>query len=144
LHLNGSHGPLYYKRYPKEFAKFQPECKTASVNECSVESLINAYDNSILYTDYLLANAIEKLEKSGVPSVLIYISDHGESLGENGIFLHGFPYALAPKEQKEIIWSSFPLKVKPQEYNQKNVMQSVLFLLRAETKTSNKNANILE
>jgi lipid A ethanolaminephosphotransferase len=148
LHQNGSHGPLYYKRYPKDFSHFKPECKTASVTECSLNELINAYDNTILYTDFLLANTINMLKKSNKPSVMIYVSDHGESLGEKGIFLHGFPYSIAPKEQKEIpylIWSSFPLKIKEkEEYDHKSVMQSILYLLKIETTHSNKNANILE
>jgi lipid A ethanolaminephosphotransferase len=148
LHQNGSHGPLYYKRYPKEFGKFTPECKTASVTECSLSELINAYDNTIFYTDFLLAKMIDVLKKSGKPSVMIYVSDHGESLGEKGMFLHGFPYSIAPREQKEIpylIWSSFPLKIKEkEEYDHKSVMQSVLHLLKAQTSHSNKDASILE
>ena len=147
LHQNGSHGPLYYKRYPKEFAKFQPECKTTAVNECNEQELINAYDNSILYTDYLIKQAIDELQKTGKPSILIYASDHGESLGENGIFLHGFPYAIAPKEQIEIpflVWASFPIKIKERErYIHKNIIQSVLSLLKAESKTKNEELNII-
>ncbi len=143
LHQNGSHGPLYYRRYPAEFSKFTPECKTASVNECSLENLINSYDNTILYTDFLLANTIEMLKKSKRPSVLIYVSDHGESLGEKGIFLHGFPYSIAPKEQKEIpflVWSSFPLKINEKDTHfHKEVMQGILFLLKAKTSHSNQN-----
>jgi lipid A ethanolaminephosphotransferase len=129
LHQNGSHGPLYYKRYPKEFAKFKPECKTSQVNKCSQEELINAYDNTILYTDYLLNKTIEKLKESKKNAVMIYISDHGESLGENGIFLHGFPYKIAPKEQKEVpflIWSSKKINANLNKKHHQGDLSSIL------------------
>lgn len=148
LHQNGSHGPLYYKRYPKEFAKFTPECKTSSVNQCSKEELVNAYDNTIFYTDFLINETIEKLKSLKTPSVLIYVSDHGESLGENGIFLHGFPYAIAPKEQKEIpflLWSSNEVKVKDlKEYNHKQVIHTIFNLLDVNTSLYNEELNIIE
>ncbi|NCU55982.1 MAG: phosphoethanolamine transferase, partial [Candidatus Fonsibacter ubiquis] len=81
LHSMGSHGPKYYKRYPKEFDKFQPSCKNNNPQECSKEELINAYDNTILYTDHFLDLLINKLKKQNKKSFLIYASDHGESLG---------------------------------------------------------------
>lgn len=147
LHQNGSHGPLYFKRYPKEFAKFKPECVTANVNECAKEELVNAYDNSILYTDFLLGQLIENVKKSAKPTVVIYVSDHGESLGEKGIFLHGFPLAFAPKEQIEIpflVWSSFPIEIKEKkEYTHKNVMNLILSLMKAKSKVINPEDNIL-
>ncbi len=113
LHQNGSHGPLYYKRYPKEFEKFKPTCQSANFDECSREEITNAYDNTILYTDYIIAQVINLAKKSKKPTVVVYVSDHGESLGEMGIYLHGFPYAIAPKEQKEIpfiVWMSDSFK----------------------------------
>ncbi|WP_072238917.1 phosphoethanolamine transferase [Campylobacter coli] len=110
LHLQGSHGPTYYKRYPSEFKKFIPTCDTNELSKCDSEALINTYDNTLLYTDYLLSEIIKLLkEKKDYESSLIYLSDHGESLGENGIYLHGMPYAIAPSYQTHIpviFWSN--------------------------------------
>ncbi|EIT5471640.1 phosphoethanolamine--lipid A transferase [Campylobacter coli] len=110
LHLQGSHGPTYYKRYPNEFKKFTPTCDTNELSKCDSEALINTYDNTLLYTDYLLSEIIKLLkEKKDYESSLIYLSDHGESLGENGIYLHGMPYAIAPSYQTHIpviFWSN--------------------------------------
>lgn len=111
FHDLGSHGPSYWRRYPERFAKFKPDCRTSELWRCSVESLVNAYDNSILYTDYVLAERIRLLKSLSdrIDSLLIYISDHGESLGERGLYLHGAPYALAPIEQTRVpylIWMS--------------------------------------
>ena len=104
LHTMGSHGPSYYKRYPKEFEQFKPSCKSNSPQECSKEELINAYDNTIVYTDYFLHQLIERLKKQNKKSFLLYASDHGESLGEHGLYLHGVPVKIAPKEQIHIPW----------------------------------------
>ncbi|MBZ7951346.1 phosphoethanolamine transferase [Campylobacter sp. LH-2024] len=110
LHLQGSHGPAYYKRYPKEFKKFNPTCDTNDLSKCTEDALMNTYDNTLLYTDYILSNIISLLkEKKGFQSSLLYLSDHGESLGENGIYLHGMPYAFAPSTQTHIpmiFWSN--------------------------------------
>ncbi|WP_114767734.1 phosphoethanolamine transferase [Vibrio rhodolitus] len=111
LHLIGSHGPTYYKRYPKEMAFFQPDCPRADIENCSEEQIINSYDNSIRYTDFVLSRLIERLVKleDKYNTALIYLSDHGESLGEDGLFLHGAPYAIAPKYQTHvplIVWMS--------------------------------------
>lgn len=104
LHIKGSHGPAYYKRYPKQFAKFQPECLTNDLAACTVEQIVNSYDNSILYTDFIVGKTIEILKdlESQFAPMLIYVSDHGESLGENGLFLHGIPYAFAPDTQTRV------------------------------------------
>jgi lipid A ethanolaminephosphotransferase len=104
LHQMGNHGPAYYKRYPAAFEKFTPVCRTNQLEECSQEEIRNAYDNAILYTDYFLANVIKLLKKNDAKftSAMLYMSDHGESLGENGLYLHGFPYAMAPDAQKHI------------------------------------------
>jgi lipid A ethanolaminephosphotransferase len=103
LHMNGSHGPLYYKRYPPVFEVFKKACKKRDLNTCTEEELVNAYDNTLLYTDYLLNSMIERLKaRTDIASLFLYASDHGESLGEYNLFLHGFPYFIAPKEQKEI------------------------------------------
>jgi len=104
LHTMGSHGPSYYKRYPKEFDQFKPNCKSNNPQECSRDELINAYDNTILYTDYFLHQLIERLKKQNKKSFLLYASDHGESLGESGLYLHGAPRKIAPKEQIHIPW----------------------------------------
>jgi lipid A ethanolaminephosphotransferase len=106
LHQMGSHGPAYYKRVPDAFKKFQPECLTNNLSECSREQITNSYDNTLLYTDHLLASSIAwlKAQEKTSRSAMMYISDHGESLGEKGIYLHGLPYAIAPNEQKQIPW----------------------------------------
>jgi lipid A ethanolaminephosphotransferase len=104
LHTLGSHGPAYSRRYPDPFGVFAPYCDKASPKECSDELVVNAYDNTILYTDYILQQLIQKLRDRSdqVDSFLFYASDHGESLGENGVYLHGLPYSIAPSAQTEI------------------------------------------
>lgn len=109
LHTKGSHGPSYYKRTPAEFKKFLPECAQDNVQDCSQQDVANAYDNTIVYTDYVLDKLIKLLKKQDFATAILYVSDHGESLGENGIYLHGLPYALAPKEQTQVpmfFWAS--------------------------------------
>ncbi|PFG57901.1 lipid A ethanolaminephosphotransferase [Vibrio sp. ES.051] len=111
LHLIGSHGPTYFQRYPKDKAFFQPDCPRADIENCSREQIENSYDNTIRYTDFVLEQTINKLKalEEKYNTALIYVSDHGESLGENGMFLHGMPYALAPDVQKRIpliMWMS--------------------------------------
>ena len=104
LHSMGSHGPAYYKRYPEQFEVFLPVCRTNQLNECSDEEISNAYDNTILYTDYFLSKVIGLLKNNSQESdtAMFYISDHGESLGEGGLYLHGMPYFMAPDEQINI------------------------------------------
>ena len=104
LHQLGNHGPAYFKRYPAAFRQFEPICETAELAQCSRQAIVNAYDNALLYTDHMLAQTIAYLKKqeSRFDTAMIYVSDHGESLGENGLFLHGVPYAIAPKEQTEV------------------------------------------
>ena len=103
LHTMGSHGPTYYKRYPKQFEKFTPTCDTENIPNCSLEEVVNTYDNTILYTDYIISSVIDKLkEYKNMDSSVLYASDHGESLGEKGIYLHGLPYSVAPEEQKRV------------------------------------------
>ena len=110
VHLQGSHGPTYYKRYPKEFAKFSPTCDTNELQKCTKEELINTYDNTILYTDHVVEEIIDEAKAhTEFLSSVIYVSDHGESLGENGVYLHGMPYLLAPEFQTHIpliFWSN--------------------------------------
>jgi len=104
LHMVGSHGPTYSKRFPKSFAHFQPDCETNQLIECERAQVINSYDNTILYSDDVLGRTIDFLKSLSrtYDTALVYVSDHGESLGENGIYLHSLPYALAPDEQKHV------------------------------------------
>lgn len=104
LHLIGSHGPGYHLRYPAAFERFTPACKQVDFSKCSVAEIVNAYDNTVLYTDHVLARAIGLLEAraTNLHGALWYVSDHGESLGENGVFLHALPYAIAPDLQTRV------------------------------------------
>ena len=109
MHQMGSHGPAYYKRVPDPFKKFQPECKSNALQDCSREQVVNSFDNTIFYTDYFLSQAIQWLKKSETTfaPALLYVSDHGESLGENNLYLHGLPYRVAPDVQKRVPWISW-------------------------------------
>ena len=104
LHQMGSHGPAYFKRSPPERKPFAPECSTNVLQQCDRQSLINAYDNSIAYTDHVLALSVAWAQRQGATHdpALLYVSDHGESLGENNLYLHGLPYAVAPREQTHV------------------------------------------
>lgn len=104
LHQMGSHGPAYYKRSPAQRKPFLPECTTNVLRECDPAALVNAYDNSIAYTDEVLGQAIGWLQRQtvGFDPALLYVSDHGESLGENNLYLHGIPYAIAPRQQTHV------------------------------------------
>lgn len=106
MHQMGSHGPAYYKRVPDAFKKFQPECKSNALQECTREQVVNSFDNTILYTDHFLGQAIQWLKKSeaNAAPAMLYVSDHGESLGENNLYLHGLPYRVAPDVQKRVPW----------------------------------------
>ncbi|HBC8591639.1 TPA: phosphoethanolamine transferase EptA [Citrobacter koseri] len=111
LHTIGSHGPTYYHRYPPQFAQFTPTCDTNEIQTCSQQQLVNTYDNTVLYVDYIVDKAINilKAHQDKFTTSLVYLSDHGESLGENGVYLHGLPYAIAPDAQKHIpmlLWLS--------------------------------------
>lgn len=145
LHMMGSHGPTYFRRYPEKFGKFVPACNTADLQDCTKEQIVNTYDNTILYTDYVVSSVIDILKKyPELESSMFYVSDHGESLGENNIYLHGLPYAVAPEEQKKvpmILWMSQKLREtfnaaydcllksgKENEYSHDNFFHSVLRL----------------
>ncbi|WP_430742014.1 phosphoethanolamine transferase [Shewanella mangrovi] len=105
LHIIGSHGPTYYLRYPDEQRKFTPDCPRSDIQNCSREELVNTYDNTILYTDYILAQIVATLQQQTTyEPAMMYLSDHGESLGEKGLYLHGTPYSFAPKEQTTVPW----------------------------------------
>lgn len=111
LHQMGNHGPAYYKRYSAEFEKFTPVCETSQLEECSTEALNNAYDNAVLYTGYFLSEVIEFLKQNDKAFVtgMFYVSDHGESLGENQLYLHGLPNFVASDVQRHVpavLWQS--------------------------------------
>lgn len=157
LHQMGNHGPAYYKRYPKEFEKFTPVCKDSQLENCSKEEISNAYDNAILYTDYFLSKVIDLLKKNDdFETAMVYMSDHGESLGENNIYLHGLPYMIAPQTQKHIpaiFW--FGSKISKEldinklqdklkdEFNHDYLFHTLLGLFEVETKEYKKELDIL-
>lgn len=148
IHTSTSHGPTYYQKYPKEYEVFTPVCKTVEMSKANHDELINAYDNTILYTDRLLHEIIAMLknmpDKRGA---LFFISDHGESLGENNLYMHGVPMTIAPKEQIEIpfiVWTSDKtLKIDPSlEATQYHVFHSVLDFLGIESPVYNPDFDI--
>ena len=103
LHQLGNHGPAYFERYPPRFRRFTPTCDTVDLGRCTRDQIANSYDNALLYTDHVLAQAIGTLQgMEDYDTAMIYVSDHGESLGEKGLFLHGIPYAIAPEEQTHV------------------------------------------
>ncbi|HUR88764.1 MAG TPA: phosphoethanolamine--lipid A transferase [Ramlibacter sp.] len=111
MHQLGSHGPAYYRRYPPSFRRFAPACESDDLRVCDSASIVNAYDNTILYTDHVLGRVIDLLDAAQKThdTAMLYVSDHGESLGEGGLYLHGVPYAIAPDVQKHVpflLWMS--------------------------------------
>ncbi len=154
LHQMGNHGPAYYKRYPEEFEKYTPVCKTSQLEECSAHEISNAYDNAVLYTDYFLSKVIALLkENSQFETAMFYISDHGESLGENSIYLHGLPYFMAPENQKHIpaiMWfgEGFNIDRKRmreaarERYSHDNLFHTLLGLMDVETSVYNRDMDI--
>lgn len=151
LHLGGgSHGPLYRDRHPPEFARFEPSCGDADVaNRCSLEQLYNSYDNTIAYADFVVAGALERLERSGLPYVFIYLSDHGESLMEEGRMFHGTPPGVRlPPEQAEIpliVKASVPIRIlEREEYRQQDVFDTVLDLLAIESPLADRSRSFVK
>jgi lipid A ethanolaminephosphotransferase len=103
LHMLGNHGPAYYQRYPAAFKRYRPACEDPELGRCTHEQIVNAYDNAVLYTDHVLARAVAQLaQEDAYDTALLYVSDHGESLGENGLYLHGMPYLIAPRQQLQV------------------------------------------
>ena len=135
LFIGTSVSPIYFQKYPSSFEVFKPVCTTVEMSKSNRDELINAYDNTILYTDYLIHEVIEKLRRmKNIRSCVLYVSDHGESLGENNLYMHGVPMIMAPAEQIEIpfiTWTSdSTLKTKTlQEIDQYHVFHSVLYFL---------------
>ena len=159
LHLIGSHGPTYYRRYPTEFSEFLPDCKRSDIQNCTQEQLINTYDNTIAYSDYVISQMIEELslldKKGNVETSMLYVSDHGESLGEKGLYLHGFPYALAPTQQTHIpmiFWTNNTSTANHHcldtlannKFTHDNIFHSVLGLTEVKSKVYNKNLDIFQ
>lgn len=157
LHQLGSHGPAYYKRYPKAYEQFKPVCATNNIQNCNHDQLINTYDNTVLYTDHIIASTIERLKQLNIASSLYYVSDHGESTGESGMYLHGAPYLIAPKEQTHvpmIMWFSdqWPQKNQYVECLKKqsddlishdNLFPTMLSLLHIQTQVLDPKLNLL-
>ena len=154
LHTSTSHGPKYCDKYPKEFEVYKPVAENVEEGQKHVDRLVNAYDNTIRYTDYLLDNLINTLQAmDGWKSAMIFISDHGESLGEKNMFMHGLPMKLAPKEQYEIpflVWTSKDFRrykdasALPAVLEQHYVFHSVLNLLSIQSPAYDQAFDIFE
>ncbi len=149
IHTYTSHGPEYYSNTPDEFKHFLPECRTVEMANANYAELINAYDNTILYTDHLVHSVIDMLrEMKDRRSCVIFISDHGESLGEGGLYMHGVPMNMAPDEQLDIpfiVWTSDNTKVKDIPLaGHHNIYHSVLKFLGIETEFYDETKNIFE
>jgi lipid A ethanolaminephosphotransferase len=151
LHTSTSHGPTYSKKYPPQFENFKPVCNSVELGNCTQTELINAYDNTIVYTDYILSSVIEDLKQlKEYKSTMLFVSDHGESLGEKNLYMHGIPISFAPKEQYEIpfiVWVSdtSSKKIKANnELTQNHVFHSVLNFLNIESPIYNEDMNIFK
>jgi lipid A ethanolaminephosphotransferase len=159
LHQMGSHGPEYFKRYPKAFERFTPVCESNALNNCSRESIVNGYDNTLVYTDHVLSTLIDLLRSNQdkVDTAMLYLSDHGESLGEYNLYLHGTPYMLAPEQQKRVAmlaWfsdsyqKSFSVDThclqlsREKPLSQDNLFHSMLGLLEVNSKVYNQDLDM--
>lgn len=150
LHTNTSHGPTYYKKYPSDFETFTPVCTTVEMSKADHQELMNAYDNGIIYTDWLIHSVIEILKE--IPdsrTCMLYVSDHGESLGENNLYMHGVPMSMAPKEQIEIpfiVWDSDEeTTIKPLEkVGHYHVFHSILNFMGIDSPIYDEDKNIFE
>lgn len=163
LHIIGSHGPTYYQRYPEDKRLFTPDCPRSDIENCSTEQLVNTYDNTIAYTDYVIAKVIAKLNAPALTqeynTSLLYVSDHGESLGESGLYLHGTPYSLAPDTQTQVpmmLWMSpqfiaqrgintvcLKKNAATQAYSHDNLFHTLLGLTGVQTQIKKQNMDIL-
>ena len=150
IHTNTSHGPTYFKKYPSEFQHFTPVCTTVEMSKADHDELMNAYDNTIVYTDWLIHSVIETLKE--IPDTrccMMYVSDHGESLGENNLYMHGVPMSMAPKEQVEIpfiVWDSDEgMEVKDLEkVSQYHVFHSLMKFMGLESPIFDEEKNIFK
>lgn len=157
LHQMGNHGPAYFKRYPPQFERFLSVCRNSELGQCSKDEIGNAYDNAILYTDYFLSKTIDLLKRNddGFETVLFYVSDHGESLGENGIYLHGLPRAVAPESQVHVpavLWLGRHFddvdmaalrRKKDVHFTHDNVVHTVLGLMEVDTSVYRRELDLL-
>lgn len=156
LHQMGNHGPAYYKRYPESFEFFKPSCQTNQLEQCSNEEINNAYDNALRYTDYFLAKTIELLKQNSArfETAMLYVGDHGESLGENGLYLHGLPYLIAPQSQTQVpalLWLGESYQTNRQSIARKkdralshdNLFHTLLGLFEIETDEYDESQDIL-
>lgn len=162
LHLIGSHGPTYYQRVPKDQVLFTPTCDRADIENCKVEEIVNSYDNTIAYTDYILKGVVDTLEEHSQDfgTAMFYISDHGESLGEYGLFLHGTPYSVAPNTQTHVPMMGWFSKsfiddhnmnmeclrknAKSGDFSQDNFFHSMLGILDVNTKLYDDNLDVFK
>jgi lipid A ethanolaminephosphotransferase len=157
LHQMGNHGPAYYKRYPQSFEMFTPVCRSNQLEQCTREEISNAYDNAILYTDYFLSKNIQFLKQNDqeFETTLVYMSDHGESLGEGGLYLHGLPYLFAPEAQKHVgalMWFGGQErqrlhyrdmeKISEQHFSHDNLFNSLLGLFNVQTSVYSEDKDI--
>jgi lipid A ethanolaminephosphotransferase len=156
LHQMGNHGPAYYRRYPAEFEHFVPACNSNELADCTVEEINNAYDNAILYTDYFLDSVIDFLEShdADFETAMYYMADHGESLGENGLYLHGLPWLLAPQIQKNpasLLWMGASYEADlgtmatyaDNELSHDNYFHTVLGLMEIQTSVHDPNKDLV-
>ncbi len=154
LHQMGNHGPAYSKRYPAEYEKFKPTCKTNQLEQCSKEEVSNAYDNALLYTDSFLRDTIDLLKKNNnFDTKMVYMSDHGESLGEAGVYLHGMPKIIAPQAQTHVgmvFWSADKnltgkiMEIAKENYSHFNLPHMLLGMFHINTELYNKSLDILK
>jgi len=163
LHQQGSHGPTYFKRYPEKFNRFKPGCDTSDLQKCTSEQIVATYDNTILYTDHFISETIDMLRRlerdDKIDVSLMYFSDHGESLGENGMYLHGSPYMISPNEQRHVpmmVWLSDSFRSRfqidgtclaaraDQAFSHDNVFHSVLGMLNVKTSVHNPSLDIFQ
>jgi len=153
LHQRGNHGPAYYKRTTEKFKKFKPECTQDDISLCEQETIVNAYDNAIVYTDYVLDHIITILQKyqDQRDVAMMYLSDHGESLGEMGVYLHAMPYLFAPREQIHIpwiIWTNHKQVIqklsgkKEQEISHDHLSHTLLNFFQVNTEVYKKNLSL--
>jgi len=157
LHQMGNHGPSYYKRYPQAYEHFTPVCRSNQLEQCSIQEISNAYDNAILYTDYFLTQIIGLLKENSnrFETAMFYMSDHGESLGEKGLYLHGLPYLFSPDEQTHVgslLWFGDGFDIDKQKFIEKsgkdlshdNLFHTILGLLEIETTFYDKTLDIYQ
>ncbi len=158
MHQMGSHGPAYFKRSQAKHKAFMPECSSNTLQNCSREEVVNAYDNSLRETDAFLTDTIAWLQEQDRPTAVLYVSDHGESLGEKGLYLHGMPYAFAPDEQTHVpmlLWLSDGMRkflqldlaclgeASGRAWSHDNIFPTMLDLSQVRTAAADRNASVL-